>query len=95
MTELDAFESLAFESLVYDIRYEYDGACRYYNRQGQLHRENGPAVVLLFGTKIWYYNGKCHRVDGPAVECADGAKEWFINGVQLTEAEFNQRVKNE
>lgn len=47
---------------------------------GQLHREDGPAVFLASGTKIWYLNGKLHREDGPAVERAGGHKEWWLNG---------------
>ena len=59
-----------------------------------LHRENGPAVESVYGHKEWLQNGKLHRIDGPAIEWAHGLKEWWINGVILTEAEFNQRVKN-
>jgi hypothetical protein len=47
---------------------------------GQLHREDGPAIEEADGTKIWYLNGKVHREDGPAYESVDGAKEWFLNG---------------
>ena len=47
---------------------------------GQLHREDGPAVQVLGGCEVWFQNGKCHRKDGPAIECPDGTKEWFQNG---------------
>jgi len=47
---------------------------------GLLHREDGPAVVRINGTKEWYFNGKLHRTDGPAVEFASGSKEWHIDG---------------
>ena len=58
---------------------------------GELHREDGPAIAYVNGDKYWYINGQCHREDGPAIECADGGKQWYINGKQLTEAEFNSR----
>ena len=53
---------------------------RWYNKQDQLHREDGPAVEHANGGKSWYRNGQCHREDGPAVECADGDKYWYRNG---------------
>ncbi len=57
----------------------------YYNEEGQLHREDGPAaVVWADGTKHWYLNDKRHREDGPAIEW-DGAKEWWAIGLQHRE----------
>ena len=58
-----------------------EGNKRWYNEQGELHREDGPAVEYLNGTKEWYLNGKLHREDGPAFEWADGTKEWWLNGL--------------
>ena len=52
--------------------------CWYVN--GQLHREDGPAIEHANGDKCWYVNGQRHRVDGPAIEYADGGKEWYVNG---------------
>ena len=49
--------------------------------------------VYANGDKIWYLNNKRHREDGPAVEYADGVKCWFLNGNELTEAEFNKKLK--
>jgi Mor family transcriptional regulator len=57
------------------------------------HREDGPAMEYAYGGKEWYINGKCHREDGPAMECANGTKYWYINDNELTEAEFNARIK--
>jgi hypothetical protein len=56
----------------------------------QLHRENGPAIEAVDGTKRWYLNGKKHRIDGPAIEYPDEYKQWWIHGKQLTEAEYNR-----
>ena len=47
---------------------------------GQLHREDGPAVEYTNGTRYWFLNGQRHRKDGPAIEYANGAREWFLNG---------------
>jgi hypothetical protein len=38
---------------------------------GELHREDGPAIEKVNGDKEWYVNGKLHRNDGPAVEYSD------------------------
>ena len=46
---------------------------------GKRHREDGPAVEWINGSKWWYLNGKPHREDGPAAEFADGSKEWYRN----------------
>ena len=65
----------------------------YWFFNGNLHREDGPAVEYSNGDKIWHKNGLLHREDGPACEYADGSKEWFIEGNELTEKEFLQRKK--
>ena len=46
---------------------------------GELHREDGPAIELTNGGKEWWVNGKRHREDGPAIEHADGNKRWYVN----------------
>jgi hypothetical protein len=61
----------------------------------KLHREDGPAVECADGSKYWYLNDKRHREDGPAVEYADGTKHWYLNGEQLTEEDFNAKIKKE
>ena len=74
-----------------------NGTRKWTNTRGDLHRENGPAVLYSGGAKYWYQNNRLHCTDGPAVEddkdWGSDCKAWFINGKQLTEAEFNQRVK--
>lgn len=49
-------------------------------KEGLLHREDGPALIMNDGTKFWYRNGLWHRENGPAVEWANGHKEWWIEG---------------
>ena len=60
---------------------------------GKRHRTDGPAIEYPSGTKSWWINGKEHREDGPAVEYASGLKYWCLNGIQLSEQEFNKRIK--
>ena len=65
----------------------------WYNLEGQLHREDGPAFEWPDGSKEWYINGKLHREDGPAIEDTNGTKKWWLNGEKLTEKKFNKMIK--
>jgi len=55
------------------------GAKRWF-KDGQYHREDGPAVERKNGYNEWYKNDKCHREDGPAIERPDGTKRWYYKG---------------
>ncbi len=50
------------------------------NKDGKLHRLDGPAVEWLNGYKAWYENGVLHRLDGPAIIGKYGEKKWYRNG---------------
>ena len=39
------------------------GEIKYYNEKGELHREDGPAVITISGSKKWYLNGKEYTQD--------------------------------
>src|SRR2546423_1788459 len=65
---------------------EADGFKAWY-RDGQLHREDGPAVEYPDGHKEWWRNGRRHRDDGPAIEYADGSKEWYRDGRKVSRAD--------
>lgn len=70
-----------YDALKYRIVVGNGGTRRYYNNLGQLHREDGPAIVYADNTKVWYQNGVLHREDGPAIERSNGATAWYRNGV--------------
>tara|TARA_B100001059_G_scaffold64396_1_gene60444 strand:+ start:176 stop:562 length:387 start_codon:yes stop_codon:yes gene_type:complete len=53
---------------------------RRWHLNGELHREDGPALEKVDGYKAWYQNDQLHREDGPACEFSNGYKEWFLNG---------------
>ena len=72
----------------------YSDRSEWYNDDGELHREDGPAVETSDGNKYWYKNKELHREDGPAVEFEDGSTEWWLNGQQLPEEEFNQQMNS-
>ena len=69
-----------FDELKYCVVVDRCGSRRYYNAAGQLHREDGPAVVWRDGSLEWYHNGLRHRDVGPAAEYPDGTRLWYLNG---------------
>ena len=76
--------------IAYIVKVGENGRSWYLN--GELHREDGPAVEYANGNRRWYLNGHLHREDGPAVEYANGDRCWYLNNEQLTEDEFNERM---
>jgi hypothetical protein len=54
-----------------------DGIISFQN--GEVHQENGPAIVWKNGQRDWFLNGKRHRIDGPAVIEQNGKTEWWVN----------------
>jgi len=60
---------------------------------GNLHREDGPAIEYSSGYKSWHLNGKLHREDGPAVEYDSGYKSWYLNGKMVTEEKVMNPVE--
>lgn len=69
----------------------------YWLKNGDLHRDEGPAAIYPDGYRSWYQNGELHRLDGPAVESTDGeGDEWFIEDRQVdckTQEEFDRLIK--
>jgi hypothetical protein len=43
-------------------------AKEYRNADGELHREDGPAIERGDVSRVWYINEEQHREDGPAIE---------------------------
>lgn len=65
-----------------------EGTERWYDDQGKLHREDGPAYVsetkyddgsIIRFEKAWYQHGQQHREDGPATEWENGQFEYVVN----------------
>ena len=85
-------EQEVFNALKYRVVVNEHGTREYYNKDDQLHRTDGPAVIWDDGTELWCQHGLLHRTDGPAIIWNDGVKEWWLGGRQLTEDEFNQAI---
>lgn len=45
-----------------------------------LHRDDGPAMIDVFGNEHWFRHGAQHREDGPAVQSKDGYQVWYQQG---------------
>ena len=56
----------------YEIKIDEYG--KYYHKNGNFHRDDGPAKEYIDGDKEWFIEGKRHRLDGPAVENSNGDK---------------------
>ena len=52
-------------------------------RNGDLHREGGPAVKLR-NAEFWFQDDKLHRLDGPAISGDGRPKEYWIGGQKLS-----------
>ena len=50
---------------------------------GELHREDGPAIEFANGNKAWYLHGKYHREDGPAFEGTSGWHRWCLEDEEV------------
>lgn len=66
----------------------------HHNKEGFLHKEDGPAQVFSNGTKKWFFNGKLHREDGPAVEWNTNTCLYFIHGLAYSKEDYNEKMLN-
>jgi hypothetical protein len=64
-------------------RYINSAGTEHWYINGELHREDGPAVIFPDGRGFWYLNGKLHREDGPAITFSTGTEYWFLNGKEV------------
>jgi len=76
----------------YTVKVFEEAGIKHWYLNGELHREDGPAVEWANGFKAWYRNGELHREDGPAAEWATGDKYWWLNGKRVTEEEHKRRT---
>ena len=62
----------------------YKDRIEYYNKKGELHRENNqPAVHYFDGNDFYFVNGKLHNEKGPAITWWDNSSEFYLNGKRL------------
>ena len=52
----------------------------FYNTEEEVHRSDGPAVMVSDGFVSYFLHNLQHRSDGPSVIWPTGAKEWWAHG---------------
>jgi len=73
----------------------YEDLAVYWVEDNELHREDGPAVVMQENdAKAWYQHGKLHREDGPAITDNIGNKGYYLNDNEYNEEDWKQEVRN-
>jgi hypothetical protein len=77
VNELDTYEKLK-----YDVLTTSTGVVLYFDKDGKLHREGGPAIICPDGSQYWYDHGFLHRDDGPAYEINGKSIAWWRLGSQ-------------
>lgn len=82
----------------YRVR-EYSDRIEYYDEEGVLHRDSGPAIEYTAGHRFWYVYGILHRTDGPAIEYinSDGIPggSWWLHGTCFTKAEYDAEMADD
>ena len=72
---------------------EFWGGIEYINENGNLHREDGPAVEWKNGNKSWYINGLLHKEDGPAIDWYDGVfKRYYLNDIMYSKEDWENEL---
>lgn len=65
-------------------------------RNGERHRDGGPAYITPEGHQEWYQNGRRHRDDGPAITWPNGKEAWYQDGFpveQPRDESFTSRLR--
>jgi len=52
----------------------------HHDKDGRLHKNNGPALVNDNGVGTWYQHGQFHRYYGPVEVWSTTKDVWFIHG---------------
>ncbi len=79
----------------YIVKVYEDGDTEWYNKEGQLHRLNGPAEERSGsdGLKAYYINGKLHNLEGPAVIFSNGEVDYYIEDEPYNKKDWEKEVQ--
>lgn len=69
---------------------------RWFDSDGMMHRDDGPAVIWASGVEEWYQHGNRHREDGPAFidPQRTSAIAWYVRGLYILNYEAFQKITN-
>jgi hypothetical protein len=82
-----------FDELKYDITITESGSKIYRNKEGKLHRDEGPAIIYKDSTQMWYQNDMLHREDGPSMICPGGQVNYFLNDICYEKEEYDRELR--
>jgi hypothetical protein len=68
----------------FEVR-SYESGRTIWYKDGEIHRDDGPAIKEKNGDEFWYSKGKIHRDDGPAIVLSEGSKFWMKEGLNHRE----------
>lgn len=72
-----------------------DGTNIYIN-DGQLHRDDGPALETSDGISYYFYDGQLHRENGPAICSPDPDQcHWYTHGIRVPSKERTRSLVSE
>jgi len=72
---------------LYRIEVSNEGSIRYVDSDRLTHRNDGPAVLSVDGSRFWFRHGEYHREDGPAVINKHGEEVYYLDGIEVTRTE--------
>jgi len=83
-------KELTLEGLEY-IK-DYEGKESWF-KDGEYHREGGPAYKDPNGYEEWFREGRRHRLDGPAYKYYDGSVAYWIEDIKIPKEDFEYAWK--
>ena len=76
---------------------EIDGDI-FYLKDGDIHNEDGPAILFKNGNKWWMKNGRLHKENGEAIERQEKKEkifnEYWIDGRPANREEMRNIKRN-
>lgn len=74
---------------------DIEGDVFYFNDNGFVHKDDGPAIEYLSGEKYWFKGGLIHRDNGPAfIGCRSTVKEYWLFGKKAIGDEIKSIKRN-
>ena len=63
------------------------------NEEGQVSRDDGPALEYAEGIREWFKNGLRHRENGPAIIWDDGFCLYYLNDNLYFKKEYWKEIE--
>ena len=80
MLDINEVNDIILWAYSFDFKFIINHKNKQWYKNGNLHRDNGPAYICPDGYEAWYKDGLRHREDGPAITESNGTEHWYLNG---------------